>query len=207
MTAAPPQYVLECLECAGRGFYEHLIALGWPDANRDAPAKEANIVLHVARELMRADPAFHVYLEAAIPVSGRLDLLAANAELAVMLEAKCFGNIGKQAGKLSDDVNRMRKYFPQGAITKNGDTTVGWWNKAPSRWALAVVPSFRGDGYVSEAWRRGDASYLRDDKDRAGFDRLMGEIGSAYRDAFQIDDGKRWEDCGQVCLLVAALEV
>lgn len=203
----PPPYVLNCLQSAGDSFYKNLDALDWPDANRDAPAKEANIVLHVARELIQAEPTFHVYLEAATLGSGRLDLLATNNEIAIAIEAKCFGNIAEQAEALFDDVNRLKDFFPRYAKLKGDAAVEDWWRKVQNRWGIAVVASFRGDE-VARAWKDRDANHLRE-KDRPGFEKLLDKLDlvNASRFAFQINDGLRWKECGAVYLLIAAFEI
>ena len=205
MTSKPPEYVLKCIKQAGVSFYEHLNALNWPDANRDAPAKEANVVLHLAHQLMQERPDFHVYLEAATRGSGRLDLLAANKEVALAMEAKCFGNIGEKAEELSSDVNRLKEFSPRYAKLKLDVAAEDWWVRAPSRWGIALAASFRGDN-MAEAWMKRDSSLLQA-KDQAGFDMLNESLEDAYRDRFFINDGGRWKSCGQVYLLVAAFEI
>lgn len=206
MPSTPPSDVLGCLRRAGNALNEHLEVLAWPDANRDTPAKEANIVLHVARELMQASPGFHVYLEAAVPGGGQLDLLAANDHSAIALEAKCFGDVGGQSSSLLRDVLRLKNFHPRYALLKGKVEANDWWKQVPNRWAFAVIASFCGSGQVAEAWDSGSSSSLKPD-DRAGFDSLIKGLDGAYREVIPINDGSHWNSCGYICLLIAAFEV
>jgi len=213
MMPKPPEYVLECVKQAGISFYEHLDALDWPDDHPDAPAKEANIVLHVAHQLMQSGQGFHVYSEARKPRpkngrTGRLDLLAANNEVAIALEAKCFGDIGAMSISVLADVENLQVFCPEYVELARGESYKNWWKNASSRWAFAVIASFRMGNEVAVAWESGSSRSLYE-KDRHGFERLITglKLKNAYRVAFKINEGTRWANCGHVYFLVAAFEI
>lgn len=204
-----PEGLFFALSQAAECFCRDLDALEWPDEfpGGDSPAKEATIVFHIARQLSMLKKPFHLYLEAAMRRDGgmgRLDLLGFDGSVAIAMEAKCFGEIGKNAFGLAGQTREMRQFSPFYAARPSGITNKDWWANADRRVGMAVILSFREK--VAEAWALQNPDLLPDAQ-RKGFRDLLFELKDAQRVVFPISDGKTWNDCGPIILLVAAFEL
>lgn len=207
---------------AGSRFGRSLDLLEWPNGEqKNAPPNELNALACLQWALSVKDPTFDFFSEGSIirrrPVGlrkGRVDLMASNREVSLVIEAKCFGNINRQSDSVFSDLECLRDFKPAYYVGKEKRQIYDWWGNS-ERWALVLIASFRGDP-VKEAWLTSDAREAetllaqyerREDQPRAdgtGFMRLR-SVAGMHRFASPIPLGDRWTDTGKGYLLCGAV--
>lgn len=209
-TSIIPEGLLAALSRAAECFYRELDVLEWPDdyPGGDSPAREATIVFHIARQLSMLEKPFHLYLEAAMRRDrrrGRMDLIGYDGDLAIAMEAKCFGVIGTNSLKLAGQVQDMRQFSPFYALRSSEITNKDWWLGANRRIGMVVILSFRRN--VAEAWDQQTPELLPKGQ-RESFRSLLFELKDAQRVVFPISsEEETWKSCGPINLLVAGFEL
>lgn len=216
-----PHDIQNCFELGATRFGKAIDALDFPNAGKDSPAAEANALFSVACCLGSLPEPFHMYFEAAT-TKGRIDMLGFDGRTAIAVEAKAFGDINKSADSVMSDLERLREFTP--LLTKSLVDNLQpntWWDEAKSRWAIALISSFRGRE-VAEAWladeerefmdqmksykkKKTDQPRFDADGNAVGFLALYRKIPISLRGAYLITSAKRWEGCGEGWLLWAAI--
>jgi hypothetical protein len=200
-----PSVLAESIDRGDRRLGRALELLEWPNAGTDAPCHEVNAILNISYHLQSAPEPFVTYAEGTMANRGRVDLIGVNAELAMALEAKGWGRIHTQAQRALADWERLADFRPQLSEVAGDGAAIDWWLRAPQRWRVLVISSFRGDA-VKDAWLSADEATARSCMDAyapaercrevnggaVGFLALWRAIAPPWRRASHINDGSRW---------------
>lgn len=112
----------------------------YPNGGRDAPFHESNVVIHFGTALQALSRPFHVFAEAAIGGRGHIDLIASRDDVALLVEAKTFGDLTKKAKEAHQDIHRMRRFQPSPSPIKKA-LVHDWYRNASTRLGLLLVGS------------------------------------------------------------------
>ncbi|MGH2510869.1 MAG: hypothetical protein ACRDHZ_26185, partial [Ktedonobacteraceae bacterium] len=110
---------------------------------------------HLVNSLMSSEPAFHCYAEAAHSGGRRIDLIAFDLEIALAIEAKTFGNIGRASNEAIGDIDRLNEFSPIPSRSKENILPANWWKSANERIGILLVGS-HSDVKVRQAWSAKD---------------------------------------------------
>lgn len=220
-TSEFPRVVVEALQDAAKQLGDCLDRLDFPNAARDAPFTEANLIWTLASQLSHRSPAFACYAEAACGPSGHTDLIAFDGSLALAIEAKTFGDVPAKAQEIERDFTRLLQFSPH-LSRRVGSSERNWWNEAQQRWALIVVGNLVG-AEISKAWcaksREASDALLQEAIDKAVSTGQAGRIKSRQapmaelvssvlsettRGAARVLPGGIWADSDDIWLLWAA---
>lgn len=144
---AIPGAIREVLQKTASSLGASLKAVGSLNGVQNAPMPERNTVVHCAREFLNAG--FQVYAEPALPRTGRIDLLASNETLGVLVEVTAFG--AKDMAKLLSDAKRMAGYKPQAERLRSGASETAFWDRT-EHWGVVAVQCFAHESFIP-AWR------------------------------------------------------
>lgn len=216
MRRALPSIIPTAVTAAALRLGRALDHMEWPNGESAGPSNELNALNSLQWALTSLDPTFHYFAEASLGNRKRVDLLATNRKLALVIEAKNFGAINRQSDSALRDLARIQNFSPSYYIGKSTRTIEDWWQKS-DRWALVLIASFRGRE-VHDAWVEPNASaaaeimggYSKDSDrprpDGSGFMALR-TTPDMHRFAAPIELGPRWTDTGAGYLLCGAISL
>lgn len=127
---------------------QSIMLCGRPNRAKDQPIPEQNLVLHLAAALL--GQGYAVYGEADLPRAGRIDLVACNEKVGLVVEAATFGSINM--AKLLRDARRLEQYRPQCPWRlKSKRHSTEFWRCLTKRWAMIAVLCFSWE-HLATCW-------------------------------------------------------